>query len=156
MRGSKELRIRGKLFFRLPFLGRPTGQWANARRLFATSVTGGGTQANYCHEGTQPVCRVRLIDDGAFRAARLAGNNPARRRMTWRVEMKMSKLTMIMSVSVLGVSVLAHAQTAQAPDQKPMPPASNQQPKTRAQVRAELEQARMDGTISRYGNPDPY
>jgi hypothetical protein len=70
--------------------------------------------------------------------------------------MKMSKLTMIMSVSVLGVSVLAHAQTVQAPDQKPMPPASNQQPKTRAQVRAELEQARMDGTISRYGNPDPY
>jgi hypothetical protein len=32
---------------------------------------------------------------------------------------------------------------------------SNQGPKTRAQVRAELERARMDGTIPRFGNPDP-
>jgi hypothetical protein len=34
--------------------------------------------------------------------------------------------------------------------------ASNQGPKTREQVRAELAHARMDGTISRFGNPDPY
>jgi hypothetical protein len=32
---------------------------------------------------------------------------------------------------------------------------SNQGPKTREQVRAELERARMDGTIPRFGNPDP-
>jgi Domain of unknown function (DUF4148) len=71
--------------------------------------------------------------------------------------MKMNKLMMmIMSGSVLGVSMLAHAQSVQAPDAKPMPPVSNQEPKTRAQVRAELAEARTDGTISRFGNPDPY
>ena len=70
--------------------------------------------------------------------------------------MKVNKLKMIMSISVLAVSTLAHAQSVQAPDEKPAPPTSNQAPKTRAQVRAELAQARMDGTISRFGNPDPY
>jgi hypothetical protein len=29
-------------------------------------------------------------------------------------------------------------------------------PATRAQVRADLARARSDGTIPRYGNPDPY
>ncbi len=70
--------------------------------------------------------------------------------------MKLNKLMMIVSVPVLGVSMLAHAQSVQAPNEKPVSSASNQGPKTRAQVRAELAQARMDGTISRFGNPDTY
>lgn len=36
-----------------------------------------------------------------------------------------------------------------------MPMASNG-PVTRAQVRADLARARVDGTIPRFGNPDPY
>gem|GEM_PF-1033020 len=50
------------------------------------------------------------------------------------------------------------AQSAQ-PDSTtttPAPPgASTQAPKTRAQVRMEVEQARADGALPRFGNPDP-
>jgi hypothetical protein len=37
------------------------------------------------------------------------------------------------------------------------PPSSSvaQEPKTRAEVRMELEQARADGALPRFGNPDP-
>jgi hypothetical protein len=73
--------------------------------------------------------------------------------------MKMSKLTMIMAVAALSVSTLASAQTAQPVQEmnaNSMPAAANQGPKTREQVRAELARARMDGTIPRFGNPDPY
>jgi Domain of unknown function (DUF4148) len=70
--------------------------------------------------------------------------------------MKMNKLMMIMAVAALGVSTLASAQSAPPVGANSMPPASNQGPKTREQVRAELAQARMDGTIPRFGNPDPY
>ena len=38
---------------------------------------------------------------------------------------------------------------------KPLPLQSGQAPKTRAQVRAELSRARMDGSLPRFGNPDP-
>ncbi|KLU23910.1 hypothetical protein EOS_22975 [Caballeronia mineralivorans PML1(12)] len=73
--------------------------------------------------------------------------------------MKMNKLTMIMAVAALSVSTLASAQTVQpvqATDANSMQAAANQGPKTREQVRAELARARMDGTIPRFGNPDPY
>ena len=36
-----------------------------------------------------------------------------------------------------------------------VPTESDQDPKTRAQVRSELDRARSDGTIPRFGNPDP-
>jgi hypothetical protein len=73
--------------------------------------------------------------------------------------MKMNKLTMITAVAALSVSTLASAQTAQPVQEmnaNSMPAAANQGPKTREQVRAELARARMDGTIPRFGNPDPY
>jgi len=70
--------------------------------------------------------------------------------------MKLNKLMMIMAVTALGVSTLASAQSVQPVDGNAMAATSNQAPKTREQVRAELAQARMDGTISRFGNPDPY
>ncbi|MFT4437650.1 DUF4148 domain-containing protein [Caballeronia sp. 15715] len=70
--------------------------------------------------------------------------------------MKLNKLMMIMTVAALGVSTLASAQSVQPVDGNATAATSNQVPKTRAQVRAELAQARMDGTISRFGNPDPY
>ena len=38
---------------------------------------------------------------------------------------------------------------------KPLPMQSNQAPKTRAQVRAELARARADGSLPRFGNPNP-
>ncbi|QIE27035.1 hypothetical protein SBC1_36890 (plasmid) [Caballeronia sp. SBC1] len=38
---------------------------------------------------------------------------------------------------------------------KPLPVQSDQAPKTRAQVRAELDRARTDGSLPRFGNPDP-
>jgi len=38
---------------------------------------------------------------------------------------------------------------------KPLPVRSDQTPKTRAQVRAELDRARADGSLPRFGNPDP-
>ncbi|CAN7609993.1 DUF4148 domain-containing protein [Caballeronia sp. LjRoot29] len=69
---------------------------------------------------------------------------------------KLNKLMMIMTVAALGVSTLASAQSVQPVDGNALAATSNQVPKTRAQVRAELAQARMDGTISRFGNPDPY
>ena len=37
----------------------------------------------------------------------------------------------------------------------PLPVQSDQTPKTREQVRAELARARADGTLPRFGNPDP-
>jgi hypothetical protein len=73
--------------------------------------------------------------------------------------MKTNKLTMIMAVAALSVSTLASAQTVQpvqAMDANSMQATANQGPKTREQVRAELARARMDGTIPRFGNPDPY
>ena len=70
--------------------------------------------------------------------------------------MKLNKLMMIMTVAALGVSTLANAQSVQPVDGNAMAVASNQGPKTREQVRAELAHARMDGTLSRFGNPDPY
>jgi hypothetical protein len=38
---------------------------------------------------------------------------------------------------------------------KPLPAQASQAPKTRAQVRAELDRARADGSLPRFGNPDP-
>lgn len=38
---------------------------------------------------------------------------------------------------------------------KPLPLQSDQAPKTRAQVRAELARARADGSLPRFGNPNP-
>ena len=70
--------------------------------------------------------------------------------------MKLNKLMMMVAVAALGVSTLASAQSVQPVDGNAMAATSNQAPKTREQVRAELAQARMDGTISRFGNPDPY
>jgi len=70
--------------------------------------------------------------------------------------MKLNKLMMMVAVTALGVSTLASAQSVQPVDGNAMAATSNQAPKTREQVRAELAQARMDGTISRFGNPDPY
>ena len=70
--------------------------------------------------------------------------------------MKLNKLMMIMTVATLGVSTLASAQSVQPVDGNAMAATSNQGPKTREQVRAELARARMDGTLSRFGNPDPY
>ncbi|WP_277184928.1 DUF4148 domain-containing protein [Caballeronia sp. BR00000012568055] len=57
-------------------------------------------------------------------------------------------------------SASAFAQTGMMNDQPmqgaaQMPMASNG-PVTRAQVRADLARARVDGTIPRFGNPDPY
>ena len=43
----------------------------------------------------------------------------------------------------------------QAVAPKPLPVQSDQAPKTRAQVRAELDRARADGSLPRFGNPDP-
>ena len=68
---------------------------------------------------------------------------------------KLNKLMMIMTVAALGVSTLASAQSVQPVDGNATAATSDQVPKTRAQVRAEL--ARLHGrTISRFGNPDPY
>jgi hypothetical protein len=44
---------------------------------------------------------------------------------------------------------------AQPVAQKPLPVQASQAPKTRAQVRAELDRARADGSLPRFGNPDP-
>jgi hypothetical protein len=123
---------------------------------FWRPVTYGGAEANYSQEASRPARRVQLLDARVFRTVVSPTGNTAQRMIFWRWVMKMNKLMMIVSVSVLGVSTLANAQSVQAPDANPMPPAANQGPKTREQVRAELAQARMDGTISRFGNPDPY
>jgi hypothetical protein len=48
------------------------------------------------------------------------------------------------------------AQSAQAdPAGTPSPDTSSQAPKTRAEVRDEVEQARANGALPRFGNPDP-
>jgi hypothetical protein len=48
------------------------------------------------------------------------------------------------------------AQSAQAdPTGTPPPSTSSQAPKTRAEVRDEVEQARANGALPRFGNPDP-
>jgi len=70
--------------------------------------------------------------------------------------MKVSKLMMVMAVAALGMSTLSSAQSVQPADASPMAAGSNQGPKTREEVREELAQARMSGTIPRFGNPDPY
>lgn len=70
--------------------------------------------------------------------------------------MKVNKLVIIMAVATLGMSALASAQPVQGADGNSVAAGSNQGPKTRAQVREELAHARMNGTIPRFGNPDPY
>ena len=48
------------------------------------------------------------------------------------------------------------AQSGQADSTRTLPPStSNQAPKTRAEVRNEVEQARANGALPRFGNPDP-
>ena len=60
-------------------------------------------------------------------------------------------------VAVLGVTTdLAQAQSVQSMQSNSTEAAPASGPKTRAQVRAELARARADGTIPRFGNPDPY
>jgi hypothetical protein len=60
------------------------------------------------------------------------------------------------------LSAHAVAQTNAGEEQAPMQPMPAPQtmtssaPLTRAQVRADLARARADGTIPRFGNPDPY
>ncbi|WP_090682318.1 DUF4148 domain-containing protein [Paraburkholderia phenazinium] len=73
-----------------------------------------------------------------------------------RVMMKVNKLAMIIAVATLGMPALASAQSVQPADANSMAAGSNQGPKTREQVREELAHARMNGTIPRFGNPDPY
>lgn len=73
-----------------------------------------------------------------------------------RVMMKVNKFVMMIAVATLGMSALASAQSVQPPDANSMATGSNQGPKTREQVREELAHARMNGTIPRFGNPDPY
>lgn len=70
--------------------------------------------------------------------------------------MKMNKLMIIMAVATLGMSALASAKPVQGANGDSMAAESNQGPKTREQVREELAHARMNGTIPRFGNPDPY
>ncbi|WP_121307732.1 DUF4148 domain-containing protein [Paraburkholderia sp. BL17N1] len=70
--------------------------------------------------------------------------------------MKVNKLVMIIAVASLGISALASAQSLQPLDANSTAAGSNQGPKTREQVREELIRARMNGTIPRFGNPDPY
>jgi hypothetical protein len=58
-------------------------------------------------------------------------------------------------------SASAFAQTGMTSDQPMMQgamqmPMASDGPMTRAQVRADLARARADGTIPRFGNPDPY
>jgi len=67
--------------------------------------------------------------------------------------MKLNKVMMAMAVAALGVSTLASAQSAPPVSGNAMAATSNQGPKTREQVRAELAHARLDGTIPRFGNP---
>jgi hypothetical protein len=55
----------------------------------------------------------------------------------------------------LAVQPAQTAQATQAMQSGPGPMSSEQGPKTRAQVRAELERARDNGTLPRFGNPDP-
>ncbi|MEI5996726.1 hypothetical protein H3V53_05770 [Paraburkholderia bengalensis] len=71
---------------------------------------------------------------------------------------------------VIAAPILSAAATAQPPTtstaapapqvaEPPAPPAvsaTGDAPKTRAQVRDELSRARSNGTMSRFGNPDPY
>ncbi|WP_198155220.1 DUF4148 domain-containing protein [Candidatus Burkholderia verschuerenii] len=79
------------------------------------------------------------------------------------------KLTLWLAASAacacgMTATITSHAQTdygampppvTQAPAPAPMAVASND-PQSRAQVRADLARARIDGTIPRFGNPDPY
>ena len=51
------------------------------------------------------------------------------------------------------IASLPAVQPTVRPDTAPV--GSQQGPKTREQVRAELERARADGSLSRFGNPDP-
>jgi hypothetical protein len=71
--------------------------------------------------------------------------------------MKPKQLMMTMVVATLSVATtLVGAQSVQSSQSSSTQAVSTQGPKTRAQVRAELAQARADGTIPRFGNPDPY
>lgn len=71
--------------------------------------------------------------------------------------MKFRKQMMTIVVAALGsAATLAGAQSAQPQQGTSTQTASNQGPKTRAEVRAELARARADGSIPRFGNPDPY
>ena len=71
--------------------------------------------------------------------------------------MKPTQLMTTMVVATLSVATtLVGAQSVQSSQSTSTQAVSTQGPKTRAQVRAELAQARADGTISRFGNPDPY
>jgi hypothetical protein len=68
--------------------------------------------------------------------------------------MKPKQLMTTMVVATLSVvTTLAGAQSVQSSQSNSTQAVSAQGPKTRAQVRAELAQARADGTISRFGNP---
>jgi hypothetical protein len=71
----------------------------------------------------------------------------------------MKSATWLAALTLSALSASAMAQTDQsmmtAQAQPSMNNASNA-PMTRAQVRADLARARADGTIPRFGNPDPY
>lgn len=71
--------------------------------------------------------------------------------------MKRKQLMMMMIVATLSAATtLVGAQSVQSSQSSSTQAVSTQGPKTRAQVREELAQARADGTIPRFGNPDPY
>jgi hypothetical protein len=57
---------------------------------------------------------------------------------------------------VLSPPVTQATQTTQS-DAKPasLPAVASQAPKTRAEVEMEIERARTDGALPRFGNPDP-
>lgn len=105
---------------------------ADAPQIRAPSTS--GIQA----EAAGPALRVRNTDSSLREEARPVASTRPRVAPT--------------RTTPLAEPVLPPAQSV-AP--KPFPLQASQAPKTRAQVRAELERARADGSLPRYGNPNP-
>lgn len=76
--------------------------------------------------------------------------------------MTIPTIAKLFACAACAFSTGAFAQMSDAmPPPQTMPPPmqvamSTNAPLTRAEVRADLARARADGTIPRYGNPDPY
>jgi hypothetical protein len=172
---QKELQAREEKADLVPPVAPPDNPWNTAKSTRSTPRL--PARAGRSHESTSPVRehtistsrRLRITDVPEIRAPSNSGIHAEAASPALGVRRTDSSLLRVaptVAPTVASTRPRRALTRATPPTEQALPPAqpvapkpllvqAAQGPKTRAQVRAELERARADGTLPRFGNPNP-